>query len=259
MEHTLRLIREYQSLDLEKVIGYEKYNGYAIVHHSCTIEGSTLTDIDTQLLLDEGITPAGKPLTHSLMTKDHYAALQFVLNDCPPQVSETFIRQINARVQQHTGAAYNTPFGRVDASTGAYRKGNVMAGGSYFPSYDKVPALMRRFVQSINDAAGKACTIEEQLNVSFDAHFSLVDIHPFYDGNGRTSRLLMNVLQHKFGLPLSVVFAEDRALYYGALKETRKAGDKNIFFDFMRSRYGKYLTSEISKYNSSLLGDSAPA
>ena len=250
MEKATGLIGEYQSLNLEQVIGYEKYNEYAIVHHSCTIEGSTLTEVDTQLLLDEGITPAGKPLAHSLMTTDHYAALQFVLNECPPQISESFIQQINAKVQKHTGKIYNTPLGQVDASQGAYRKGNVTAGGSYFPNYDKVPALMKDFVQSLNDNIEKAGTVEKQLIASFDAHFSLVDIHPFYDGNGRTSRLLMNALQHKFNLPLSIVFVEDRALYYKALVETREAGDnKNIFFDFMLSQYRKHLTSEITKYN----------
>ena len=243
------MIRTYRALNLENVIGYEKHNEYAIVHHSCTIEGSTLTDIDTQLLLDEGITPAGKPLAHSLMATDHYAALQFVLSECPSQISELFIQQINAKVQRHTGKIYNTPLGQVDASKGAYRKGNVTAGGSYFPNYDKFPALMRDFVQSMNDGMEKAATVEKQLIASFDAHLSLVNIHPFYDGNGRTSRLLMNALQHKFDLPLAIVFAEDRALYYKALIETREAGDKNIFFDFMLSQYRKYLTSEITKYN----------
>jgi Fic family protein len=247
MEEIIQLIEEYQSLELGKVIDYEKYNEYAIVHHSCTIEGATLTDIDTQLLLDEGITPAGKPLEHSLMTKDHYEALQFALNECPAQIDETFIQQINAKVQKTTGK-YHTPLGRVDASKGEYRKGNVTAGGSYFPNYEKVPALMKNFTLNLNENLKKANTAEEQLNTSFDAHFSLVGIHPFYDGNGRTSRLLMNAVQHHFNLPLAIVFKEDRALYFNALIETREKNNSRVFFKFMQSQYRKYLTTEILKY-----------
>jgi Fic family protein len=248
MEEIIQLIDEYRSLALDKVIDYEKYNEYAIVQHSCTIEGSTLTDVDTRLLLDEGITPAGKPLEHSLMTKDHYEALQFALNEYPAQIDEAFIQQINAKAQKTTGKLYHTPLGRVDASKGEYRKGNVTAGGSYFPNYEKVPALMQNFTLKLHENLKKANTAEEQLNTSFDAHFSLVSIHPFYDGNGRTSRLLMNAIQHHFNLPLAVVFKEDRALYFNALIETRENNNSRVFLKFMQSQYRKYLTAEILKY-----------
>ena len=89
---------------------------------------------------------------------------------------------------------------------------------------------------------------EEQLKLSFAAHFDLVSIHPFYDGNGRTSRLLMNYLQLYFNLPLSIVFKEDKAAYFEALQQTRKAEDISIFRKFMFAQYAKYLQLEIEKF-----------
>src|SRR5690606_16344396 len=91
-------------------------------------------------------------------------------------------------------------------------------------------------------------TIEKQLLLSFGAHFDLVSIHPFYDGNGRTARLLMNYIQAYFSLPVSIVFSEDKADYFEALERTREKEDLSFFRDFMRAQYAKYLSSEIEKY-----------
>lgn len=77
----------------------------------------------------------------------------------------------------------------------------------------------------------------------------LVSIHPFYDGNGRTSRLLMIYLQLLFQLPMAIVFKEDKAEYFDALIQTRKEKDVKIFRDFMSSQYEKYLNLEITKVN----------
>ena len=72
-----KILTEYRSLNLENIIDFTKFNEYAVTHHSTVIEGSTLTENETRLLLDEGITPKGKPLEHSLMVKNHFTvALQ---------------------------------------------------------------------------------------------------------------------------------------------------------------------------------------
>jgi Fic family protein len=76
MEDVSKIVGGYKSLDLHHVIDYDKFKQYAIVHHSSSIEGSTLTENETRLLLDEGITPKGKPLEHSLMVKDHFEAFE---------------------------------------------------------------------------------------------------------------------------------------------------------------------------------------
>ena len=78
--------------------------------------------------------------------------------------------------------------------------------------------------------------------------FDLVTIHPFYDGNGRTSRLLMNYLQSYFELPMGIVFKEDKAEYFESLQKTRQHEDISIFRRFMYSQYAKYLQQEIEKF-----------
>ena len=247
---TISLINKFQSLNLSAIIDFDKFNGYAITHHSTTIEGSTLTETETRLLLDEGITPAGKPLLHSLMVQDHYNALLFITQKLKEKISITpeFIQQINAAVMKQTGSIYQTFFGELDATKGVYRKGNVSAGNTYFVGYEKVEPLVNKLCKGINEKIIAANNVTEKLNICFDAHFDLVTIHPFYDGNGRTARLLMNFLQLHFNLPLSIVFKEDKAAYFDTLQQTRKEEDINIFRTFMFAQYAKYLQQEIEKF-----------
>lgn len=244
------LIQQYLKYNLSEVIDYDKFNNYALVHHSSTIEGSTLSEIETRLLLDENITPKGKPLEHSLMTRDHYAALKYIAQEAESKktIAPQFIQEINARVMKSTGAIYNTVFGPIDASKGMFRKGNVSAGGSYFVNYDKVEGLVKELSAKINSLLFQSNSALERLDVSFMAHFHLVTIHPFYDGNGRTSRLLMNYVQKISALPMSIVYKEDKADYFNALQETRQKDDVSIFKDFMYDQYEKYLREEIRKY-----------
>jgi Fic family protein len=253
------LVNRYSELNLQDVLDHEKFNEYSIVHHSSSIEGSTLTEVETRLLLEEDITPKGKPLIHSLMVKDHYAALRYVLEAgaAKKTITVEFIQHINALVMKNTGSVYNTVFGEIDASKGMFRKGNVSAGGSYFPNYDKVipytTELVKRLDENLPNVEG-----DEQLKLSFTAHFDLVSIHPFYDGNGRTSRLLMNYIQAYHGLPLAIVFKEDKADYYVALQETRKQEDIQIFYSFMFEQYRKHLEQEITSYSQAMSQKTEP-
>lgn len=248
----ISLIEKFQSLNLSAIIDFDKFNRYAITHHSTTIEGATLTENETRLLLDEGITPAGKPLLHSLMVQDHYNALLLVTKKETEKIAITpgFIQAINAAVMRQTGNVYQTVFGELDAAAGVFRKGNVSAGSTYFVGYQKVEGLVSTLCDAINEKLPVNNTIIEKLNICFDAHFDLVSIHPFYDGNGRTSRLLMNYLQLYFILPLSIVFKEDKATYFDSLTQSRKNEDITIFRKFMFAQYEKYLQVEIEKFES---------
>ena len=148
------MIKHYESLGLSDVTDYDKFNHFAITHHSTQLEGSTLTETETQLLLNEDLTPKGKPLMQSLMVKDHYQALQFVLNSAVEHRSITpdFIKAINAAILKNTGAVYNTLMGTVDSSQGEYRQGNIRAGNRYFATYNKVPALTQLLCQKLEEA-----------------------------------------------------------------------------------------------------------
>lgn len=244
------LIVKYHSLGIDDVIDHERFNLISIVHHSTKIEGCTLTDVETQVLLNEGLTPKGKPLQDSLMVTDHYAALTFTLAEAKEKktVTVALIQAINSLVVRNTARVYNTIFGTVDASSGAFRKGNVTAGSSYFPNFDKVEYLTERLVRTIDEQMRQPITVQEQLALSFAAHFNLVSIHPFYDGNGRTSRLLMNYIQAYYGLPLAIVFNESKVEYIQALIHSREQNDISIFNTFMTLEYTRLLKREIQKF-----------
>lgn len=245
-----KTIQTYISLNLDEVIDHRKFSEYALTHHSTSIEGSTLTEADTRLLLDEGITPKGKPLEHSLMVKDHYEALLFTLSKAHSKepVTVELIQAIAGLVLKNTGKTYNTALGNIDSSKGEFRKGNVSAGGSYFVNYDKVEAYTKRLVEHLQKEMRGERSILDATELAFAAHFDLVTIHPFYDGNGRASRLLMNYVQAYYSLPLAIVHKEDRAEYFQALTDARQKEDISVFQHFMKGQYEKQLLAEISAY-----------
>lgn len=220
-----------------------KLENHIITYHSTAIEGSLLTEDETRLFLNEDILPERKPASHVMMVKDHNAALKYILETAALRkpITVELIRFINALVMKNTGSIYNTPLGEVNASNGEFRKGNVSAGGNYFPGYDKVEKLTKELVDSIHDKMKfiNPEHAEKQLDLSFTAHYDLVSIHPFYDGNGRTSRLLMNFIQAYYGLPLGTVFMEDKEEYFMALRESRKKDSIDPIRLFMYKEYEK--------------------
>jgi len=255
-----KLLKTYQDLKLDEVLDHQKFNEYAIVHHSTGMEGSSLTETETRLLLDENLTPKGKPLEHSLMVKDHFEALQFTLQAAAEKqpITTAFIQVLNAHVMKNTGGFYETAFGRIDGTNGSFRKANVTAGGRYFPGYDKVEGYTNQLVKNVNDNLPLRQTQEDQLTLSFSAHYDLVRIHPFYDGNGRTSRLLMTYIQSLYKLPLSIVFQEDKQEYLDALRSSDAGESNQPFTDFMYKQYRKQLTQEIEAYNVAMKKDIPP-
>ena len=245
-------IEEYKKLNLQNVVDYDKFNEFSITAHSTQIEGSTLTQEEAAMLLNEGITPKGKPLEHSLMVKDHHEALKRALQLGKKNAIITLnsICDINASVMKNTGQIYNTALGNVDSTKGELRKGAVFVQKRYFPSHDKVPNLIESLCSKINEKLDSSLALRDQINLSYSVHFNLVSIHPHYDGNGRTSRLLMNQLQSRFEIPLSVVYKEDRQEYFNALEESRKDESLRPFIAFMDIQYSKYLKEQIDLYNS---------
>jgi len=246
----VNLIKKYNDLRIAEVIDHDRFNLIAIDHHSTRIEGSTLTEVETQVLINEGRTPNGKPLEESLMVTDHHAALVFSIENAKAKraLSISLLQDINALVMKNTGKVYNTMLGTVDSRTGAFRKGNVTAGVSYFPNFDKVERLTSDLMKKLTEAIQSPLSIADQLNLSFDAHFSLVSIHPYYDGNGRTSRLLMNYIQAWFNLPLAMVQSGHKAAYIQALIDTREQENIEIFREFMAGEYAFLLNREIEKF-----------
>jgi Fic family protein len=249
------LLVNYKTLQIDQTIDFTKFNQYLISHHSTNIEGSTLTYVETTVLLENGLTPKGKPLIHSLMQTDHHNALLFTLEKAKNALHYTpyLIQNINAKVMHHTGQIYCTVLGNVDATKGEYRKGNVFAGQTTFVNFNKISGLVLDACSKIQKQLTTSISnigIIDKLIFSFMMHYDLVNIHPFYDGNGRTSRLLMNAIQAFYGLPLAIVFAEDKVDYIQALIDARKKEDVHIFIEFMMQQYIKHLSAIIQSIQS---------
>lgn len=251
MENIEKLLAEHRKLGIEKTINWEKHSCFSLVCHSTRIEGSTLTETETQLLLEKGLTAKGKPLEHHNMVKDHYDALMFALDRAKTgqEATPDFICRLSSMIMKTTGKVHNTMLGSFDSSKGELRKLNVTAGGRRFPDFTKVPALLEKLCSDVEMMRRRAETAEDRLNLSFDAHFNLVSVHPFADGNGRLSRLFMNFLQHSWDLPLSVVYDTDKGDYYKALEDTREKEDIGVFRDFMKGQYAKKLTEDIQAFH----------
>ncbi|WP_062128654.1 Fic family protein [Geofilum rubicundum] len=253
LKDTFKLIEKYNSFNIKESIDGEKYIHYSIVHHSTSIEGSSLTEEETQLLLDDNVTAKGKPIEHHHMQLNHYQALLFIIEKASEKslITPSFLKEVAGKVMKDTGGIHNTIMGVYDSSKGDFRLQNVHAGVTRFADYTKVPHLVDVFCNELNSKLQADISEQEALITSFDAHFNLVSIHPFRDGNGRVSRLMMNYVQHFHNLPLSNVFKEDKADYYKALVDTRASQDMDVFRKFMLLQYSKMLNIEIDKVLSS--------
>lgn len=130
---------------------------------------------------------------------------------------------------------HNTIHGNYDSSRGELRLSEVVAGNQKFPHFQKVPDLFQNFCNELNQSLETidASNFIEIHKRAFKAHYDLVSIHPFADGNGRLSRLIMNYIEQRFDQPLTIVFKEDKENYIKALQDTRKSDDMNVFYEFM--------------------------
>lgn len=223
---------------------------YAITHHSTRIEGSTLTEIETTLLLDEGITAKGKPLEHQLMIEDHFNALKLTLDLAEKKMPVTpeLLGTIAAAVMSRTGSQVNAVAGSWDSSKGEYRKAAVRTPHQYFVSYDKVSGMVSRLCLTLNEKLPFVKSTKEILELSFSAHYDLVQIHPWSDGNGRVSRLLMNYIEHYHGEPLTIVNAEHKQDYIEAILSSRGKESLDDIISFLANEHYAFLQKEIELY-----------
>ena len=104
---------------------------------------------------------------------------------------------------------------------------------------------MKSFVEQTNKQISEAKTFQQKCEAAFSAHFQFVSIHPFSDGNGRTSRLIMNYILSVFDLPVFYVYKSNRISYIQALEKSREKDNIQHFYNFMFGQYKKFLEKEI--------------
>ena len=203
---------------------------------SNAIEGNTLTAVETTMVIEQGITVAGKPLRDHLEAVDHFEALGYVRDLARQAVplSEMDIRSLHRLVMLRS----------VPGIAGRYAdQGRFVltdAGRHAFPSPAAIPSLMGDFAGWLSGAPAKPET-------AFRAHRQLVQIHPFNDGNGRTARLLMNLVLIRGGYPPVAVRPQDRPAYVAALQEAQAGNGAEAFdrllYERLDATLGEYLTA----------------
>ena len=186
-------------------------------YNSNGIEGNTLTLRETQVVL-EGITVGGKSIKEHLEAINHEKAILFLddlLKDNEP-ISEWNIKNIHQLILKDID----------NENAGKYRKENVTIKGATHipPDYLKVPELMEKLILTYNTWSEYHPIIQAAL-----LHGELVKIHPFVDGNGRTSRLLMNLVLMNNGYNPVIIKKESRLKYYEALDKAHITGNYTDF------------------------------
>lgn len=194
-----------------------------LTYSSNAIEGNTLTRSETAIVLEKGITIGGKPLKDHLEALGHRDALHLVraLAATGEPVREIDIREIHRLIQS-----------RLDPEeAGRYSRHQRMIAGSplVLPTPAEISPLMGDFAAWLAAAPAGPET-------AFAVHARLVAIHPFSDGNGRTARLLMNLLLIKAGYPPVVIGPEHRAAYIDALQALQLRNDPQPYRLFMTER-----------------------
>ena len=172
---------------------------------SNAIEGNTLTHRETAILLEKGITVAGKPLADHIAIADHYNAIHLVrdLAQKNTPLTEGAVKNL------HQAAMARSEHGNAGRYADAPRR--IAGSRVILPGPHKIPGLMAEFGHWLETAKGP--------NDAFESHYALVSIHPFIDGNGRTARLLMNLILLRNGYPPISIGPDQRNNYLAVLEE----------------------------------------
>ena len=242
MEYEL-LTRKKEKLDSFRplspalVSNLERWFLIELTYTSNAIEGNTLNRKETAAVVEKGVTIGGKSLVEHLEATNHVRALKKI-NDWvmskTKKISESDILNIHDTILR----------GIDDDYSGRYRNIPVRISGSkvILPNAIKVPKLMFEFVAWLQSDK-KIHPVE----LSAEAHYQLVSIHPFVDGNGRTARLLMNLILLQHGYPPALIRKRDRMKYINSLEQAQLGGSKEdysqIIFDAVNRSLDIYLNA----------------
>lgn len=213
-------------LSNEQIKNLKKVYDTQLTYNSNAIEGSTLTYSETKLILNEGVTIGGKSINEHLEALNHQEAITFieeVVNIKTKEITLIDIKNIHQLVLK----------GIDKQNAGTYRKQNVGVVKSdgelhNFTDPVKVEEEMDKFIDWLNTQ-----NIDEPILLATLAHLKFVTIHPFIDGNGRTARLLMNLILLQNGYPQAIIKMDNRVEYIQAIENYQQSVDKNykIFYD----------------------------
>lgn len=206
-------IQSHRPLKPEEIKQLDDYFRIGLTYSSNALEGNTLTISETKVLLEDGLTVGGKPMRDSLEAVGHAKAYDFMLKMARQPVvliTENIIKELHRLF-----------YSGIDADVaGRYRDIQVYITGTEYlpPAPEDISKLMGVFIKKINSLAEQLHPIE----LSALAHKWLVDIHPFQDGNGRTARLLMNLILINKGYGVVSIPPVLRLEYIDALRVSQR-------------------------------------
>jgi Fic family protein len=207
----------------------EHYYDIELTFTSNAIEGNTLSAVETTLVIEKGVTIGGKPLKDHLEALDHYDAVRYIreLARHTTPLTESDIRSLHAPVMQRSRPDIAGQY----ASLARYVRKET--GRHDFPSPAEIPSRMGDLAAWLRT---KMQAEPDTPETAFTAHRRLVAIHPFNDGNGRTARLLMNLIPIRAGYPPVAVRPEDRLEYIGALQRDQAGEGPESFNALLYTR-----------------------
>lgn len=215
---------KYQPLPDELLESLEEWLKVELTYSSNAIEGNTLSRLETAEVIERGVTAviSGKPLKDQLEAINHAKALEFIKDLASKRTSHQFITE-----EAILGIHQIILTSIKDWATGKYRTSEVFMKGSdvEFPLPRQIPRLIKEFIHWLQ---GQQET--HPVRVAADAHYKLVTIHPFIDGNGRTARLLMNLILLINGYPMAIIRNEDRTAYLKTFDAARKENNMQPFY-----------------------------
>lgn len=193
-----------------------------LTYTSNAIEGNTLTRQETAMVVEKGLSVDGKSIQELLEATNHAQAFDFINlllenKDKRQKIVEHDLLEIHKFILQHID----------DHNAGKYRDVAVRIAGSrvVLPNAKKVPELMNDFILWLQGA-----NKDSPIKIAADAHFKLVTIHPFIDGNGRVARLLLDLMLLQNGYPPALIHKEDRRAYINAIEKGQLTDDLTDYY-----------------------------
>jgi len=211
-------IDNFRPLKKSEIIQLKQFYQIGLTYSSNALEGNSLTETETKIVVEDGLTIGGKPLKDIFEAQGHSDAFNFMYS----------LIDNNKITENDILKLHHLFYYRIDEeNAGEYRKVKVFVSGTNykFPEPDDVPALMKKFVNELSEINEGVHPVEFAAN----AHKNFVEIHPFIDGNGRAARLLMNLILLKHGFPVTIIPPIRRLDYINALNESNKGIDEPFF------------------------------
>lgn len=224
----------YRPLSTEQSKNLKKVYDVDMTYHSNAIEGNTLTYSETKLILEEGITIHGKSMNEHLEVINHKEALEFVeelINIPTSQISETDILNIHGLILKSINSK---EAGKYRTQPVGVRKSN--GDIFHFTQPLKIKEEMEDFILWIQNSKSL-----HPVQLASEAHYRFVTIHPFIDGNGRTSRLLMNLILMQNGYVPAVIRVDERSKYIQTIEKVQAGESLDDFHKFIAKLVDKNL------------------